>query len=112
MSELLDELAEALRSEDDADDALRKAVLALAEAPGAVWAGIAFLEEGELVLGPTAGSPDELRRNRVPITYAGEPVGELRVDGDVEPALLERAAEIVSPYVLIGWDTGGETWVP
>lgn len=106
------ELAEILEREDEADDALRAVVAALAGASGAVWAGIAFLEEGELVLGPSAGEPDEAHRTRVPISFGGESVGELQVDGDVDRALLEKAADLVSPYVLIGWDTGGEAWEP
>ena len=27
-----------------------------------------------------------------------------------ERALLERVAFLVSPYALVGWDTGGEAW--
>jgi L-methionine (R)-S-oxide reductase len=55
----------------------------------------------------------------VPIAYEGRVVGEIDVDSD-EPAafdaadreLLERAALLVSPYCLVGWDTGGEAWEP
>jgi hypothetical protein len=112
MSSTLDELSAALERETEADDALRAAVAILARAPGAVWAGIAFLEEGDLVLGPAEGTPDEAHRCRAPVAFGGDQVGELRVDGDVDDALLERAAELVAPYVLIGWDTGGEAWVP
>ena len=112
MSEILDELAAALAGETDADDALRAAVRVLAQAPGAVWAGIAFLEAGELALGPAAGEPDEARRNSAPVAFGDDPVGELWVDGDVGRALLESAADLVAPYVLIGWDTGGEAWEP
>ena len=25
---------------------------------------------------------------------------------------LERVATIVSPYCLVGWDTGGKAWTP
>ena len=34
------------------------------------------------------------------------------MDGASEPALVERVAALISPYVLLGWDTGGETWTP
>jgi putative methionine-R-sulfoxide reductase with GAF domain len=112
VSEALDELTAVLARETEADDALRAAVAVLARFPGAVWAGIAFVEDGELVLGPVSGDPDEARRTVVPISYAGDFVGELRVDGGVDPSLLERAAILVSEYVLIGWDTGGEAWEP
>lgn len=55
----------------------------------------------------------------VPIAYQGRVVGEIDVDSD-EPAafgaadreLLERVAALVSPYCLVGWDTGGEAWEP
>jgi putative methionine-R-sulfoxide reductase with GAF domain len=112
MRETLDELVAILEREDEVDDALRAAVTALAAAPGGVWAGIAFLEEGELVLGPTFGKPDPSRRASTPISYGGDVVGELRVDGEVDQEILEQAARLVSPYVLLGWDTGGEAWEP
>ena len=108
----LDRLKSILECEGEADDALRATVASLSEAPGAVWAGIAFLEESRLVLGPEAGEPDEARRARLPISYAGDPVGELWVDGESDREMLEKVAELISPYVLIGWDTGGEAWEP
>jgi hypothetical protein len=91
---------------------LRAAVRTLAEVPGIAWAGISFREGGELVLGPEAGEPDEARRTRVAISFQGAPVGELAVDGEAEPAFLERVAVLVSAHVLIGWDTRGEAWEP
>jgi putative methionine-R-sulfoxide reductase with GAF domain len=109
---LLDELTGLLEREGEADDALRTMVAALAGLPGVVWAGIAFLEDGQLVLGPSAGEQEETRRTRVPISFGGNPVGELQVDGEADRAVLEKAADLVSPYVLIGWDTGGEAWEP
>jgi hypothetical protein len=112
MTDTLSELRAVLERESDADDALRGVVSLLSSTHGAVWAGIAFVEEDELVLGPSAGTPDEARRTRVPISYTGDPVGELMVDGDVDRDLLEQAAALVSPLVLIGWDTGGEAWEP
>ena len=112
MSETVAELRAILGRESEADDALRATVSVLAAAPGAVWAGIAFVEEGEFVLGPSAGEPDEERRAQVPISYSGDVVGELRVDGNVSPSLLAEVAELVSSLVLIGWDTGGEAWEP
>ena len=55
----------------------------------------------------------------VPISYDGRVVGEIDIDSD-EPAafdeadrtFLERVALLVSPYCLVGWDTGGERWTP
>ena len=53
----------------DADDVLRAVVAKLAADPDIAWAGIGFLEAGELVLGPSAGSPDETRRHVATIAY-------------------------------------------
>jgi hypothetical protein len=98
----------------DADDVLRQVVAALQERGGYPWAGIFFVEPGELALGPAAGEPDAARRTSVPVTWHGERVAELAVDG-AEPAdrtFLERVAVLVSGHCLVGWDTGGEPWRP
>jgi hypothetical protein len=84
----------------------------LADEPGVAWAGIAFLEDDDLVLGPHAGKPDELRRTRTPVVFQGARVGELWVDGDADEVFLARVALLVSAHVLIGWDTRGESWEP
>ena len=111
-SRALDALDRVLREQKEADDVLRSAVQVLTKEPGVAWAGIAFVENGEPALGPTAGEPNELLRTRVPIAYRGAKVGELWVDGDVDLSLLERIAFLVAEYVLIGWDTRGELWEP
>jgi hypothetical protein len=111
-SRALDRLDRVLREQREADEVLRAAVEVLTKEPGVTWAGIALLENGEPTLGPSAGAPDESARARVPIVYRGSKVGELWVDGDVDRALLERIAFLVSEYVLIGWDTLGEAWEP
>ena len=53
----------------------------------------------------------------VPIAYEGRVVGEIDIDSDVPAAfgerdreLLERAATLISPHALVGWDTGGLAW--
>jgi len=97
---------------EDADEALRATVDLIAAEPGVAWAAIAFLEQGELTLGPAAGTPDEPRRHRQPVVFQGTPVGELWVDGDVDDAFLGRVASVIAAHVLIGWDTGGEAWQP
>jgi hypothetical protein len=94
------------------DDVLRSATAVLADEPTVAWAGIAFLEEGDLVLGPATGEPDETRRKRVPIAYNGDPVGELWVDGEADQGLLEQITVRIAAHVLIGWDTRGEGWDP
>lgn len=106
-----DEVDRILAAGGDADDVLRGVVGALVES-GCAWAGISFVEGGELVPGPAAGEPDEARRVAVPVSYRGERVGELAADGPVDRAELERVAGLVAEYVLIGWDTGGEAWSP
>lgn len=111
-SRALEAIDRILADGGDPDDVLRSTVRVLQEEPGIGWAGIAFLEGGELVLGPSSGRADEQRRIRIPIAYQGDRVGELWVDGDADPAFLERVALLVSAHVLIGWDTAGELWEP
>jgi hypothetical protein len=100
-------------AEPDADHVLRNTVAELASTYE--WVGIAFVEGDELVLGPATG-PDPESTFAVPIVYDGAPVAELRVaPANVTPeqrASLERVAAELSPYSLVGWDTGGEAWSP
>jgi len=96
----------------DADDILRDVVGALAGRYA--WAGIFFVEEEELVLGPHAGVPDPARRSQLPVTWHGERIAELAIDAAPEEdrRFLERVAELVAAQCLVGWDTGGEDWDP
>jgi len=98
---------------NDADDVLREAVADLGKTYE--WAGIAFVEEGKLVLGPATG-PEPTGTFAVPIMYDSAQVAELRVaPAEVTPeqqASLERVAQDLSHYCLVGWDTGGEAWSP
>ena len=55
----------------------------------------------------------------VPVAYEGRVVAEIDIDSDEAAAfgvddrrLLERVATLISPYCLVGWDTGGEQWNP
>jgi len=111
-SPLLAELDGLLAAAGDADDALRAVVMLLAGQPEIAWAGISFRDAGVLVPGPEAGIADESRRVTTPIAYRGDEVGELAVDGGPAPELLARVAAAIAPYVLLGWDTGGEAWDP
>ncbi|MBV8066018.1 MAG: hypothetical protein JOY72_10130 [Actinobacteria bacterium] len=95
----------------DADDVLRQTVAELV-AGGCAWAGIFFVEDGALVLGPSAGAEDEPRRSAVTVTWKGDRVAELAVDGDVDQARLEQIAAEIADLCLVGWDTGGEAWEP
>jgi hypothetical protein len=94
----------------DADEQLRQTVSELAAREGCSWAGIYFVEEGDLVLGPEAGTPDPERRTTVPVIWRDTRVAEIAVDGDTEPADLQAVAERIADLCLVGWDTGGEVW--
>lgn len=96
----------------DADDVLRQVVAVLHERAGYAWAGIFFVEGGELQLGPQAGEPDGSRRTSVPVTWQGTRVAALAVDGAPpgDLAFLERVAVLISGHCLVGWDTHGEPW--
>ena len=96
----------------DADDVLRQTVAELAAEKSCTWAGIFFVEDGELVLGPEAGSPDESRRVRAPVEWRGAKVAELAVDGDVPSERLASIANDIAELCLVGWDTAGEPWEP
>jgi putative methionine-R-sulfoxide reductase with GAF domain len=108
----LEALDRILNRGDEPDDVLRSTVRILVDEPEIEWAAIAFVEDGELVLGPESGEPSEDRRVRIPIVFEGDVVGELWVDGDADREFLERVALLVSADVLIGWDTRGEAWQP
>jgi hypothetical protein len=111
-SAALDAVEGILERGGDADDVLRRVVAALPERAGYAWAGIFFLEDGTLTLGPAAGEPDDARRTQVPVLWQGDRVAELAVDGAPEEdhSFLERVAVLVSGHCLVGWDTGGEPW--
>jgi hypothetical protein len=102
----------ALASAGEPDEALRAVVELLAAEPGVTCAAVAFLENGRLVPGPSAGAPDEERRHHATVRYKDDVVGQLWVDGDVDRAFLEAVADRIGAHVLLGWDTGGETWDP
>jgi hypothetical protein len=108
----VEELGNTLAEADDADDGLRAVVEALVTQGRCAWAGILFTEAGELVLGPQAGTPQPDNREHVPVDYQGSRVAELVADGCGDVAYLERVAALISPYCLVGWDTGGVPWDP
>ena len=94
----------------DADEQLRRTVADLAAREGCTWAGIYFVEDDRLVLGPETGTPDPERRTTVPVLWRDTRVAELAVDGATAPADLEAIAESIADLCLVGWDTGGEVW--
>ena len=109
---LLEEIDRLITEPNEADDVLRGTVSALIAVPGVRWAGIGFVEAGEVKVGPASGIPDETRRTKVGVVFEGSKVGELWVDGDIDRRLLDEVASRVAAQVLIGWDTGGVAWDP
>jgi hypothetical protein len=86
----------------DADDVLRAVVAALHRLYP--YVAIAFVEGGELVVGPALGE-DRPPAAAVPVSFRGAIVAELRVGGaEPDRELLERVATLVSAYCLVGWD--------
>jgi hypothetical protein len=94
----------------DADEQLRQTVSDLAVREDCAWAGIYFVEEDSLVLGPEAGTPDPERRTTVPVLWRDTRVAELAADGTVARRELETVAAEIADLCLVGWDTGGELW--
>ena len=97
-------------STPDADEQLRETVSDLAAREDCVWAGIYFVEEDNLVLGPEAGRQDPARRSTVPVLWRDTRVAELAADGEIDRAELETVAAGIADLCLVGWDTGGEVW--
>ena len=105
----------------DADDVLRAVVRMLPERlEGISAAGIRFVEGDALVLGPWQGPQEGAGSELVePVRYDGGLVAQIELHADAPAAFddgdsefLERVALLVSPFCLVGWDTGGETWSP
>jgi hypothetical protein len=89
------------------DDVLRDVLEALVERGATDWAGVAFLEDGRPVLGPSLGAarPDEIETRRIEL--GGGFVGELWTAPGGDRAVLDRVAVVVAPYVRV--DPGGAT---
>ena len=111
MNAALDAVDRVLKRGGDADDVLRE-VLATLNEHGLEWASIAFVEEGKLRPGPSVGGPPPPEPERRPIEFNGARVAELQTAPGGDAALLDRVAVLISPYCLVGWDTGGEAWTP
>jgi methylglutaconyl-CoA hydratase len=63
-----------------------------------------------------AGADIDWQRSAIDLSYEDNVVAELGVvAGELKAedrAFLERVALLISPYCLVGWDTGGEAWSP
>ena len=107
----LETLDRILNRGGDPDDVLREVVRVLAERYD--YAAIKFVEDDDLLPGPASGTPDE-PVTAWPISYQGMKVAELEISPvtAADQEFLERVTTIVSPYCLVGWDTGGKAWAP
>jgi hypothetical protein len=92
----------------EADDVLRAVLEALYER-GISYAAIRFVENGQLLEGPSVG--DRTAALTTAVIYDGARVGQLELAVD-EAAFAERVATLISAHVLVGWDTGGRPWSP
>jgi hypothetical protein len=108
----IDAVDRAIEQGGDADDVLRAVVAALVAEGGCDWAGILFVENGELVLGPEAGVQRSEARIQVPVEFQGDRVAELVADGCGDAAALAAVASQIAEWCLVGWDTGGVPWDP
>jgi hypothetical protein len=106
--EAIDAVEPILNRGGDADEVLR-AVLAALHERGVAYSAVRFVENGELVDGPSVGTRTD--GATVDVLYDGERVGALTVAVD-DAAFAERLATLIAPYVLVGWDTAGEPWAP
>ena len=112
-AETLAEVERIVAAGGEADDVLRTVVAALAQHYS--WVALRFNEEGELELGPSAGTESgELLEQA--IVYNGERIGRLDLGGaalaDEDRALARQVAEWIAVLTLLGWDTAGEAWAP
>jgi hypothetical protein len=108
----IEAVEQVLSSGGEADDVLRQVVTILHDRLRR-YVRISFVEEGDLVPGPAAG--EEAQATAFPIFFEGRRVADLEVAGELsaeDDVLLRHVATLVSPYALVGWDTGGEAWIP
>jgi putative methionine-R-sulfoxide reductase with GAF domain len=115
----LEALDRILNKGGEADEVLRTVVELLHDLfEHYEWVGISFVEGEKLVLGPAEGTePSGPPQLRLPVLYEGQVVAELALEPDPSTAFsgedrtfLERVALLISPYCLVGWDTGGKPW--
>ena len=113
MSDAIEAVSAIVAREDDADEILRQTVALLAGRHGA-FVGVRFVEAGQFVLGPAAGTPAGTK-TATPVRFGDRVVAELVTSSDLDGedrAAWTRIAELVAPYCLVGWDTGGSGWEP
>ncbi len=101
----------------DADDVLRAIVAVLGERfENYTWVAISFVEDGTFVDGPSHGTPSGGVKLEAPVSFQGQVVARLSVETALpdhqDADFLDRVSTLISPYCLVGWDTGGEAWTP
>ena len=99
----------------DADEVLREVVAVLHDASRLLVGRDLVRRGGRARARPRAGE-QTAEPTAIPISYENNVVAELGVVADElstdERIFLERVALLISPYCLVGWDTGGEAWSP
>jgi hypothetical protein len=114
--DVVDAVQAVLAEEDEADDALRRVVAIVHDRIEPVtFAGIAFVEGDDRVLGPSMGAVSG-RHESFAISFRDSEVASLEVAGTelsaADREALEAVAAALGPFCLVGWDIGGEEWVP
>lgn len=111
-SEALQAVERVIDGGGEADEVLRE-VVAILHARLGRFLRISFVEDGGLVPGPAAGEETEV--TPFPVTFQGSRVADIEASGPhsaEDEALLQRVATLIAPYALVGWDTGGQAWMP
>ena len=88
----------------DADDLLRRTVSELSARKDCAWAGIYFVEDDSLVLGPEAGRPDPERRTTVSVLWRDT---RIAVPDDAPRCYRQAFTGECAPVV----EDGGRRWM-
>ncbi len=97
----------------EADEILRQSVATIAKR-FETFCGVRFVEDGGMIDGPSGGDYAEPQAV-VPITYDDSSIAEIVLGTPLEQDdrdAFDRIAKLLSPFCLVGWDTGGEAWNP
>ena len=102
-----------INRESEADEILRQSVATIAKR-FETFCGIRFVEDGGMIDGPSGGAYAEPQAV-VAITYDDSSIAEIVLGAPLEEEdrdAFDRIAKLLSPFCLVGWDTGGEAWNP
>ncbi len=109
----IDAIERIVNRESEADEILRQSVATIAKRFD-TFCGIRFVEDGGMIDGPSSGDYAEPQAV-VPITYDDSSIAEVALGMALEEDdrdAFDRIAKLLSPFCLVGWDTGGEAWNP